>query len=279
MSDLAGNVLKSGDLGETWESKQTPAWNLTDLEFFTNEIGWGVGYYDMTVKTTDGGNTWNLNAPVIDGRSMFDIEFIDSSTGYVIGGSQIARTTNKGNTWEIVLDLQGPQLNSVATFRENYAWVVGSNEIYHTSNKGDTWIKQTFSPSSYLRKVKCVDSLHAWIQGSPFFYRTVNGGGIGSPTLVHGEEKFKPNDYFLVQNYPNPFNPTTTIKYNVAKYSHVNLKVYDALGREVKILVDKEQTPGQYEARFDGSSLSSGIYFYRLDTGNYSSTRKMILMK
>jgi hypothetical protein len=88
-----------------------------------------------------------------------------------------------------------------------------------------------------------------------------------------------PEKFSLDQNYPNPFNPSTTIKYSIPKQSNVALKVFDVLGSEVATLVNKEQSQGNYEVEFDGSDLTSGIYFYRLQAGDYVQTKKMILLK
>jgi hypothetical protein len=89
-----------------------------------------------------------------------------------------------------------------------------------------------------------------------------------------------PTGYQLMQNFPNPFNPSTEIRYVLQNASFVTLKVYDILGREVTTLADEFKTPGNYSAFFTlNSSLSSGVYFYRLISGNYSITRKMILTK
>ena len=88
-----------------------------------------------------------------------------------------------------------------------------------------------------------------------------------------------PENYIIHQNYPNPFNPTTTIRYEIPAQSIETLKVYDALGREISILVNKELNIGKYEIEFDASSLSSGIYFYNLRAGNFVSTKKSILLK
>jgi len=86
-------------------------------------------------------------------------------------------------------------------------------------------------------------------------------------------------DYALGQNYPNPFNPTTMINYQIPNDGQVTLKVYDVLGREVKTLVNQYQQVGRYNVTLDGSGLASGVYFYRLVSGNYVSTKKMVLMK
>ncbi len=93
-----------------------------------------------------------------------------------------------------------------------------------------------------------------------------------------------PTEFLLKQNYPNPFNPSTVIKYSIPQNANhesliVSLKVYDILGREVSTLVNKEQRAGNYEIIFDASGLTSGIYFYKLQSGNFVSTKKLLLRK
>ena len=85
--------------------------------------------------------------------------------------------------------------------------------------------------------------------------------------------------YTLEQNYPNPFNPTTKIEYSIPKTSFVTLKVYDMLGREVATLVNEDKSVGIYTVNFDGSNLSSGIYFYQLKSGSFFETKKLILLR
>lgn len=88
-----------------------------------------------------------------------------------------------------------------------------------------------------------------------------------------------PTSFALYQNFPNPFNPTTVITYDIAKRSHVMLTVYDVLGRQVATLVNAEKSPGEYQAIFDASELPSGVYFYRIQAGNYTAVKKLMLVK
>jgi hypothetical protein len=106
---------------------------------------------------------------------------------------------------------------------------------------------------------------------------------IGIPVGVEDEVNSFPENYLLMQNYPNPFNPSTKIKYQIAEAGFVSLKVYDVLGNEVATLVNEEKEPGSHTVQFNTSSIkhfpSSGIYFYKLQTGSFVETKKMILLK
>jgi len=88
-----------------------------------------------------------------------------------------------------------------------------------------------------------------------------------------------PESYSLSQNYPNPFNPLTHLEFGISDLEFVSLKVYDVLGNEVKILVNEIKSPGVYNVQFDGSNLSSGIYYYKLTAGEFSEVKKMTLLK
>ena len=98
-------------------------------------------------------------------------------------------------------------------------------------------------------------------------------------TLVVATTERRPTAFSLSQNYPNPFNPTTTIEYTIARKGMVTLTVYDLLGRVANILVANVQSPGKYTATFNASRFASGIYFYRLNAGDYLETRKLIVIK
>jgi hypothetical protein len=129
----------------------------------------------------------------------------------------------------------------------------------------------------------------AFVYSNPRFF----GGSFSGATTVRGDSVFTldveekipsvrlPKDYALAQNYPNPFNPTTIIQYDLPSPSLVRLEVFDMLGRKVASLVNATQSAGThtYTLRASAFSLSSGVYFYRLQAGEYAQTRKMVLVK
>lgn len=98
-------------------------------------------------------------------------------------------------------------------------------------------------------------------------------------TSVEDKRENVPQEFRLDQNYPNPFNPTTTIRFSIPQRSHLTLKVFDALGREVAMLVNGELSPGEHSVVLDAKNLSSGVYFYRLTTPTFSQTKSMEVLK
>jgi hypothetical protein len=116
----------------------------------------------------------------------------------------------------------------------------------------------------------------------------LSGGGVNVDYIQLIKQDIKtgvakdglvPGTFALEQNYPNPFNPTTTINFSLAKASNVKLLVYNILGQQVRTLIDTRMNAGQQSVVFDASKLASGVYFYRLETGNFSSVKKMLLLK
>ena len=95
----------------------------------------------------------------------------------------------------------------------------------------------------------------------------------------HFAVKTIPTDFGLSQNYPNPFNPVTTIDYTLAEDSRVELKMYNLLGQVIAVLVDSDQKAGYYQVQWDGSDMTSGVYFYRITAGEFTATKRMVLMK
>lgn len=192
----------------------------------------------------------------------------------------------KGSDTSIVITNNGPEPIYISSKQKMNGWIsFADNYDFDPLNPGESRIhKISFWPhsSGYLS-----DEFYYFFRNQHYvlvFQDTifVEGAGFNDPNsnnLVI--------DYSLSQNYPNPFNPSTTIKYSISnvetRYAsslqHIALKVYDTLGREIATLVNEEKTPGNYEVKFDGSNLSSGVYFYKLEAGSFSSTKKFVLMK
>ncbi|MGE5436906.1 MAG: T9SS type A sorting domain-containing protein, partial [Syntrophothermus sp.] len=109
-------------------------------------------------------------------------------------------------------------------------------------------------------------------------------GVMTQPTYIRTttdveEVEAQANNFNLLQNYPNPFNPDTNIQYYVPENSKVTIKIYDILGNEIKELVNDEKQQGSYTINFNASELSNGVYIYRMTAGNFTTSRKMILLK
>jgi photosystem II stability/assembly factor-like uncharacterized protein len=156
-------------------------------------------------------------------------------------------------------------------------------EIERKADKGN-WVlignKKGFGTTTVLHDYTFTDQYIFNIQTNKLYYRIKQidyNGSYKYSTIV--EIDLLPSTYSLEQNYPNPFNPTTRIKYSIPKEGNVTLKVFDALGREVATLVNKVQKAGNYTIDFDGSKLTSGVYFYRLHSGNFVETKKFLLVK
>ncbi len=189
--------------------------------------------------TSDGGTSW-LSQSSGTSLSLFSVSFIDANTAMVVGDSGI---------------------------------------ILRTTDGGTAWISQSGGTALSLFGVNFFDQQNGYSVGEDgIILRTTNGG----VTFIETGEI--PEYFFLSQNYPNPFNPTTTIRYQLTEREFVSLKVYDILRREVAELVNEEKPAGSYEVEFNSHSgnvrnLTSGIYFYQIKAGDYSETKKMILLK
>jgi len=149
------------------------------------------------------------------------------------------------------------------------------NPNYHLPSDTLGTINFTFMTNVIKATVATAATLAGVIHGnsavSNFFNINITFIPQANPTV--------PETYLLAQNYPNPFNPNTLIKYQIPELSFVTLKVYDVLGSEITTLVSEEKLIGSYEVNFNAASLPSGVYFYRLQSNNFTQIRKMILLK
>jgi hypothetical protein len=168
---------------------------------------------------------------------------------------------------------------------ENKGWFVGNDNnengvIFKTNDGGENWQLVLDNLIGSLYDIEIKDN-HAWVSGN---YGLLLKSNDSLLTWIDNNNKPLQNEFSLNQNYPNPFNPTTTIEYSIPlndkrETSNVHLIIYDILGREVKTLVNEIQKPGNYNIQFDGSKLSSGVYYYQLKYGSFVQTKKMLLLK
>jgi hypothetical protein len=110
----------------------------------------------------------------------------------------------------------------------------------------------------------------------------INGvlyGDTAIPVGINQISSEVPDRFSLSQNYPNPFNPSTKIKFQIPKKGFVKLTVFNVLGKDIQVLVSRELSPGIYEVDFVGSDLPSGVYYYKLETEEFTQSKKMVLIK
>jgi len=172
----------------------------------------------------------------------------------------MAIQSQQANAQDLVL--QDTTITTTATFSAN-SITAGPN--FTIAGSGDV----TFgTPNVYLIGEFVIEN------GGQF--RVLDSVVVGIETLDHPA---LPTEFALYQNHPNPFNPATKIKYSVPQSTNIIIKVYDILGNKIETLVNEEKAAGSYEVTFDGSELTSGIYFYKLQAGSFVETKKMVLLR
>jgi hypothetical protein len=131
------------------------------------------------------------------------------------------------------------------------------------------WIVQDMLPTNYIDL--------SFFGVDPF---SIPGLKTEIEAVTNIEDEFTtPENFYLSQNYPNPFNPSTKIEFRIAESGFVNLIVYDVLGNEITTLVSENKTTGTYEVNWKAENIPSGVYFYKITTGNFIETKKMLLLR
>jgi hypothetical protein len=236
-------------------------------------------------RSTNNGATWTVSdsatrvsSLVVSGTSIF--AGIDGN-GYSKWPTvaYIVQSTNSGIDWTSV----GPGLRASLTYRllavsgtglfANTYWDRG---LFLSTNNGASWTAIDTGITTQR-----ITSLAA--KGQNLFAGTVQGTVWRRPLSeflsVDDRIGSVPVSYALEQNYPNPFNPTTKIQFTIVNRQSTIVKVYDLLGREVTTLVNEVKSPGAYTVEFDGSNLASGVYFYTLHAGDFTQSKKLVLLK
>ena len=279
-------VFVSKDNGQSWNSTDT---NFSYQVMRTAVIGTylfagttGEGVF----RSSDNGANWDS---VDNGLTNLDIYGLTTlgtnlyagafqSPGNSTGGVYLS--SDYGNTWNIIdTGLTDHKVNLLYTNGTNlYAGT--NNSVYLSTNYGQSWIDISagapFDSNAAIISITIADS--NLIVGT-------NGNGAWRFPLsqlvtgINDGYNQLPTGFSLNQNYPNPFNPSTIISYSLPLHSYVSLNVYDALGREVRTLVNEEQNAGIHKVTFNSGNLTSGVYYYRLAAGSFIDTKKLILLK
>ena len=274
-----GLIFKTVNGGAEWNiilSSENSG--FTSIYFLNSNTGYVTGIAGKYLKTIDGGLTWNAK-PTDASKNFYSVQFLNQNVGYITGGwvnSTVMKSVNGGESWDNLFSgATGVRLFSGSFIDEYNGYVCGRyGTIMKTIDAGGTWAAENSGVSSALNSIQYLNQNTAYAVGE--------NGKIISTISVIGINQISsniPDKFSLEQNYPNPFNPMTNVRFQISNGGFVKLVVFDMLGREASVLVNEELYPGTYEVNFDASNLSSGAYFYSLSAGEYSETKKMLMVK
>ncbi|WP_290660522.1 T9SS type A sorting domain-containing protein [Ignavibacterium sp.] len=283
------NLVSSTDGGNSWIMGPV----LSNVFFTSTDIispgyifGAGAYYSNSTdqgflFNSSDYGLSWHI----IDYENRVEkIQMLNETTGYALSRNKLLKTTDSGKSWKPVLEAYENFVLDNFVFLDSIKGIVNENDKFHaTINGGATWGRNYLSmPISTMSDMTFNAKGDLFVIGKGAMVMIPFGSGP-IPGSKENSENLTNLDFNLFQNYPNPFNPSTKIRFNIpdvgSELAQTTLKVYDVLGNEVAILVNEEKPSGRYEIEFDASSLTSGVYFYRLQSGSFIETKKMILLR
>jgi hypothetical protein len=194
-------------------------------------------------------------------------------------GNGVYLTTNNGVNW-IQTGLNNQSVYSLAVSGSCIFAGTAGNGVYLSMNNGSSWVQKNEGFS-------VVPTVNELLIANGYIFAGTNGQSVWRRPLsdliteIQPEKNTNPKEYYLGQNYPNPFNAVTKIKFNIAgnTVEQTFVSVYNILGKEIAVLVNKKLNPGTYEVSFDAGDLPSGVYFYRLTAGKFTDTKKLIIIK
>jgi hypothetical protein len=271
-----GGVFLSTNEGTTWnavnsglENTMVECMAVSGANLFAGTYGSGV------FRSTDNGTSWTLARSGLIDWSVFSLAV--SGTTLFAGTWQggVSRSTDDGTSWSTV----GLLYTRVCCFALSGTNIFagGDGGVNFSTNSGASWNTEIAGATYGL-----VWSLA--VSGGNLFVGTQFGGIWRRPLaeIIVSIDRLPtslPPEFCLKQNYPNPFNPATTIEFAIVNRQLTMVKVFDLWGREVATLVNEVKDPGRHTVEFDGSQLSSGVYFCRLQTGAFTETKKLILLR
>lgn len=287
---------RTADRGRTWRTKDMRghAAGLIDVYFFDADTGFAVGLTNanhdnssgVILHTTDGGETWEKRFTTMrTGEWCWKISFPTRRTGYVSLQRNrespifFLKTTDGGRTWQEKLFSNSYYfVQGIGFIDEQRGWIGGNstNPTYQTSDGGETWQSAGFGVR--LNRFRFLGDTVGYAAGRTVYkYRNTT-------TRVTTALPESPAAFELSQNYPNPFNPSTAIRYHLPRAARVSLTVYDLTGRLIERLLDETQDAGGHTVIWDandpeGNPLRAGVYLYRIQTAEFTASRKMVLLR
>ena len=311
-----GTLLKSTNAGNNW-SAQTVGGLYNAIVFTDANTGIAVGVGGIVYRTTNGGTNWvnvdpgigsvtisclNIGSGIIYGGcssgkiikstnnglnwtnyqtpssfGFYCLYFLNDVTGYAVDNTgKVFKSSNSGVNWSQISVHSGTKFAITRNGIDLFMCGV-QGKILKSSNNGVNWITQTTGTSIDFYDMQFLNQNVGFAVGqNGSIYRTSNGGEPIGINVISNEV---PDRFSLSQNYPNPFNPVTKFKFQVSESSPVEISIYNSEGKQIEILLNRNLSPGYYEAEWDGTAYSSGVYFYRFKSNVFTETKKMILIK
>lgn len=293
---IAERIYRSSNSGNNWVELNAGLNGVSNAHnslFIVDNDFYGFGMNNGAARirlTPDNSSTWSTHAINMTGNYTSAIAFHTNKLLGVAGTStslpNIARTTDGGTTWSLInvgTELSGtPYIQWIEN--TSILYILGSNGKVKRSN--DNALSWFHTPMNGITNVTHFDFVR--LNNNVICGYAVSSNGnvvklldsiIITMTGKENNSSSKPVEYKLSQNYPNPFNPTTTISFEVPEASVVKLAVYNCMGQEISVLKNEFMQSGKYDVNFNAADKSSGIYYYKITSGTYSETKKMILIK
>jgi photosystem II stability/assembly factor-like uncharacterized protein len=298
--ESTGNIVRTTNEGLHWS-------NVTEFpnnggEFhkidFKNEVtGYALSYTwndfqrDTVAlfKTTSSGNIWFKFKDLTALTGIIEPFYnplglsVKENNIYIIGKDSVfLRSTDEGISWQKVYYAPYKRHTDMNFINSNTGWTIFKNgtdttNIMKTTNGGANWfnIKNPFTNN--LNSLMFVNELTGYIAGSGVILKTVTGG-ITNIKLISDK---LPQSFKLLQNYPNPFNGISVIRFSIPQNANENIKlsVYNIQGKLIETLINEAISAGEYEVKWDSKLNASGIYYYKLETRNFSEVKRMVLIK
>lgn len=281
---LRNGLYISNDNGITW-NVATGSSGITSIAEINGYVFYSThnthsAPSGRVLRSSDNGQTWlDLSIP---NKPRPQTVLLEEHNGNIFGisVSKLYKSTNLGLNW----------IKYQATFEDsNFTCMHSDKGVLYcgtSTSSGKYYLRYSIDNGASFNKLGDLlpEAITYLTTKGNYIYAGVNNYSVWriNKSLItsgNNETGIIPVSFSLKQNYPNPFNPATKIKYDVPRLGNIKIVVYDVMGREVQTLVNKSLKPGTYEASFDGSKYSSGVYFYKLITDGFIETKRMLMIK